>query len=116
MLILRHLLLPSTGFFLAAQGCGQHPQILVALDPPKMLLRGQVGTGHPAQHYVRIASAADVARSFGHARLRTLDEVGGGQAAMQAGRPAQPVQGEGLFQPFAQTGCRRRPLVFEEPL
>ena len=89
MLILCHLLLRSNGFVRAAQGRGQRPQVLVALGPPKILLRGQAGARHPAQHHIGIAPAADIAGPFAHPRLRALDEVGGGQAAMQAGRQAR---------------------------
>ncbi len=45
--------------------------------------------------------------------VRALDDVGGGQAAVQRRRDVQPVDGEALLQTFQQTGRRLRVLLVQ---
>ena len=81
-------------------------------DLAKILLGGQEGRGHPALCHAAIAPAADTARPQAHARMRTFDDVGAGQATVQRGRHVQPVDGETLLQPLAQAGRGRRIVAF----
>ncbi len=93
----------------------QSPQVAVTHDLTEVLFGGQERRRHPAFHHAAIAPTADPARPHTHARVRTFDDVGAGQAAVQRGRHVEPIQGETFLQSLAQAGCRGRIIAFGCP-
>src|SRR6266853_6472721 len=110
-MLLRHL--PSGGRLRSIEDRIQSPEIPITHDLPEILLRRQQGRRHPAFHHAAITPAADSPSPHTDPRMGTLDDVGGGQTAMQRGWHIQPVDRETLFQPFHQAGGGRRIFSFQ---
>jgi tRNA A-37 threonylcarbamoyl transferase component Bud32 len=107
--------LPSGGRLRSIEDRIQGPEIPITHDLPEILLRRQQGRRHPAFHHAGITPAADSPSPHADTRMGTLDDVGGGQTAMQRGWHIQPVDRETLFQPFDQAGGGRR-IISLQPL
>jgi hypothetical protein len=66
------------------------PKIFPSHDAAEVLLRRQKGSPRPTHDHGCVAPTANVPRGHARARLRALDQVRHGQAAMQRRRNAQP--------------------------
>src|ERR1043166_1127976 len=99
-ILLRHL--PSGDRLRSIEDRIQGPEIPITHDLPEVLLRRQKGRRHPAFHHATIPPAADSPSPHTDTRMGTLDDVGGGQTAMQRGWHIHPVDSQTLFQTSTQ--------------
>ncbi len=87
--------------FRAAQDSSKRPEISMAHDLPKSLFHEKECSGDPTLDHIAVAPAAHIPGFLANACLGTLNYVGGGQAAVQAGRHVSAIDREGLLQSLA---------------
>ena len=82
--------------------------LFVPDDAAELLLRHQQSRPHPALPLVAAVPALHVLTNLLHNRERRLDHVRAGQRLAQLHRNVEPMDGQGLFHPFAQAPRRAR--------
>ena len=87
--------------------------MLVAGDPPEVLLRLTERRRRPPHCHLSVAPAADAPRVLANARVGRVDDVRRRQAPAQCRRQSEAIDGEQLSQAFPQAGRRRRPFPLQ---
>ena len=72
----------------------QHPEMLVAGDPPEVLLRLTERRRRPPHRHLSVAPAADAPRVLANARVRRVDDVRRRQAPAQCRGQREAIDGE----------------------
>lgn len=92
---------------LSLQGCPQRGQMPIALDASQARFDIQQGRRQPAMPLRRVHPAIHFVAPLSHGRIDRLDTIGGLEGLAQEREHPQPMQRQGLFQPFRQAaGCR----------
>ena len=95
------------------EDCLQRPEVFVPHDTFEAFLGPEEGRSHTTQDHLGVLPVGHAAGLDAYSSVRALDDVGGGQAAVQRRRDVQPVNGEVLLHAFQQTGRRLRILLVQ---